>query len=165
MRKAIIKLVFASIAFVIGVATTWIVQTFGESLIDESRVEEQAIQPADVLMLRNPELGWCGCECLIVTMDDNGNLLLNSLEVGNSRDFGELISRLRAIFQSREDRNLYSPSPDLSQPVPERRMIDRTVIVKASASTSYRALVDLIGAIREAEGEVGLLLLPHIDSQ
>lgn len=163
MRKAIIKLAFASLAFVIGVATNWIVQTIAELLIDQSWVEEQAIQPADVLMLRNPELR-CGCNCLIVSMDAQGDLLLNGMEVGNSRDFSVLSSRLTEVFQSREERNQFLPAPNLSEPVPDRRTIDRTVIVKASASTSYSALVDLFRVIRHAGGQLGLLV-PQLDSQ
>ena len=94
---------------------------------------------------------------LVVTIDKDLKLKLNTDEVGSVNDTSTLSSKLAAIFQDRRVNHAYEPGKETRVDLPEEERIAKAVFVKAPRSLPYGEVVKVIDAIKGAGGSpIGL---------
>jgi len=94
---------------------------------------------------------------LVVTIDKDLKLKLNTDDVGSVNDTGTLSSKLAAIFQDRRVNHAYEPGKETRVDLPEEERIAKAVFVKAPRSLPYGEVVKVIDAIKGAGGSpIGL---------
>jgi biopolymer transport protein ExbD len=94
---------------------------------------------------------------LVVSVDTDLKLKLNTDEVGSVNDTGTLSSKLSAIFQDRRVNHAYEPGKETRVDLPEEERIAKAVFVKAPRSLPYGEVVKVIDAIKGAGGSpIGL---------
>ena len=160
MSRVILYVSVASIAFIVGGAANWSVNTFGSFAVDDIDyaapvdVKTSTILPDE----RSFALPVHSCGPLVVSVTDNGALNLNGMPKGFLNDTSALSASLRTIYERREELHVYVDPLELSSRVPEHRQIEKTVYIKAPRSMSYGEVADLIAAVKEAGSDpVGLI--------
>jgi biopolymer transport protein TolR len=94
---------------------------------------------------------------LVVSIDKDLKLKLNTDEVGSVNDTSNLSQKLSAIFQDRRVNHAYEPGKETRVDLPEEERIAKAVFVKAPRSLPYGEVVKVIDAIKGAGGNpIGL---------
>ena len=94
---------------------------------------------------------------LVVSIDKDLKLKLNTDDIGSVNDTGPLSTKLAAIFQDRRVNHAYEPGKETRVDLPEEERIAKAVFVKAPRSLPYGEVVKVIDAIKGAGGNpIGL---------
>ncbi len=103
----------------------------------EPKPEEQ-----NVVLKPNPNA------LIVFVTGQNLDLKLNQDDIGNASNTGALTSRLKGIFDDRENRGVFRPDSD---------EVEKTVFIKAPKSVPYGEVVKVIDAVKLAGADpVGL---------
>ena len=159
MNRVILYVTVATIAFVVGVAGNWSVNTLGGFAVDEFYDALVDVKISNLL----PDEGAIPmpahtCGLLIVSVTADGALNLNTMPKGSLNNTSALTASLRTIFERREELHVYGDSLELSTRAPKDQQIEKTVYIKAPRSMSYGEVADLIAAVREAGAHpIGLI--------
>lgn len=103
----------------------------------EPKPEEQ-----NVVLKPNPNA------LIVFVTGQNLDLKLNQDDIGNASNTGALTSRLKGIFDDRENRGVFRPDSD---------QVEKTVFIKAPKSVPYGEVVKVIDAVKLAGADpVGL---------
>ena len=161
MRRVIFYVSVATIAFIVGVAANWSVNTLGGLAVDKV-YSDAALDLKTFTILPgalSASLPVHSCLQLVVSVTPNGALNLNTMPTGTLNDTRALSAMLRRIFERREQLHVvYMNSIELSSRVPEDWQIEKTVYIKAPRSMSYGEVADLIAVVKDAGAEpVGLV--------
>ena len=161
MHRIILYISAATIAFIIGVASSSGIETLGGFAIEKIYDTEPVAELRSVTILPGPlsvPAGVYGCGYLHVTVTSDGALYLNGQEAGTLSDTTVLTNTLRTIFEQREELHAYVPSTNISSAIPEYRRIEKTVYIKAPRGMNYGEVLGLIDAIKLAGADpVGLV--------
>lgn len=87
---------------------------------------------------------------LVVGINADGDLSLNSEYVGKVSDAAALIRRLESIFKGRESNRAYKPGMETRSDIPMDKRIEKTVWVKASRSQTVGHVLKLIALLKSA---------------
>jgi biopolymer transport protein ExbD len=101
-------------------------------------------QPQDNQMIKPNPL------TLVVTVDSDMKLKLNTEDAGSVNEPAPLSGRLAQIFQDRRNNRAYKPGMESRMDLPEEERIEKTVFVKAPRSLKYGEVVKVIDAIKGA---------------
>jgi biopolymer transport protein ExbD len=94
---------------------------------------------------------------LVVSIESDFSLKLNTDSVGSVNDTGPLSQRLSQTFQDRRTQRAYSPGMETRMDLPEEDRVAKAVFVKAPRSMKYIEVVKVIDAIKGAGGNpIGL---------
>src|ERR671928_1221446 len=94
---------------------------------------------------------------LVVSIDKDLKLKLNTDDIGSVNDTSALSKRLTDIFQERRATHAYEPGKETRVDLPEEERIAKAVFVKAPRSLAYGEVVKVIDAIKGAGGNpIGL---------
>jgi biopolymer transport protein ExbD len=94
---------------------------------------------------------------LVVAIDKDMKVKLNTDEFGSVNDTGNLSTRLSQIFADRKQNRAYATGMENRNDLPEDDRIQKTVFVKAPRSLKYGDVVKVIDAIKGAGAKpVGL---------
>jgi hypothetical protein len=159
MTRVIFYISVATIAFIVGVAANWTMNTFGGFAVD--KVYDAVVDVKISTILADEGLSPLpahSCGRLVVSVTADGAFDLNAMPMGALNETSALCAKLRSIFQRREDLHVYVDSLELPSRAPADRQIERTVYIKAPRNLSYGEVADLIAAIKEAGADpVGLI--------
>ena len=160
MSRLILYVSVATIAFFVGVAANWNLNTVGGFAVDKVYYDA-AIDVNTSNMIPGEgtiSLPAHSCGHLVVSVSVDGVLDLNTMSMGTLNDTSALTATLRAIFERRKELRVYPDSLELSSGVPESRQIEKTVYIKAPRSMSYGEVADLIEVIKAAGADrIGLV--------
>ncbi len=96
---------------------------------------------------------------LVVTINPDRTLKLNSFDVGSVDDASKLSATLVKLFAKRKTNHAYSYEMSLRTDVPDEYRVQRTVFIKAPRSLGYGEVAIVIDAIKGAGADpVGLQL-------
>lgn len=85
---------------------------------------------------------------LVVSMDNNQNIKLNTENMGNVTDTSNLSARLTQIFQEREQQGVFREGTN---------EVEKTVFIKAPRASKYTDVVKVIDAVKAAGAQpIGL---------
>lgn len=160
MSRLILLVTVATIAFIVGVAANWGVNTFGGLAVDHIYHDPAVdVHTSSILPVAAREaLLESGCLLLVVTINDNGSLEFNHMPTGTLNDSSALMAKLKTVFDERDESRVYTPESDLFSRVPEYRRIERRVYINAPRSVSYGEVADLMARIKMAGGDpMGLI--------
>ena len=87
---------------------------------------------------------------LVVTIDKDLKLKLNTDDAGSVNDPGNLSARLVRTFADRKQNHAYKTGYENRTELPEEDRIEKTVFVKAPRSLHYGEVVKVIDAIKGA---------------
>lgn len=87
---------------------------------------------------------------LVVTVEKDLGIKLNTDSAGSVNDTGPLSTRLLSIFTDRKNNRAYKPGYENRLDVAEADRIEKTVFVKAPRSLPYGEVVKVIDAIKGA---------------
>jgi biopolymer transport protein ExbD len=94
---------------------------------------------------------------LVVSIDKDLKLKLNTEDIGSVNDTSALSKRLSDTFQERRAAHAYEPGKETRVDLPEEERIAKAVFVKAPRSLAYGEVVKVIDAIKGAGGNpIGL---------
>jgi biopolymer transport protein ExbD len=94
---------------------------------------------------------------LVVSIESDFKLKLNTDDVGSVNDTAPLGQRLSQTFQDRRNQRAYAPGMENRTELPEEERIAKAVFVKAPRSMKYIEVVKVIDAIKGAGGNpIGL---------
>src|SRR5919206_436586 len=94
---------------------------------------------------------------LVVSIDKDLKLKLNTEDIGSVNDTSALSKRLSDIFNERRSTHAYEPGKETRVDLPEEERIAKAVFVKAPRSLAYGEVVKVIDAIKGAGGNpIGL---------
>jgi biopolymer transport protein ExbD len=94
---------------------------------------------------------------LVVSIDKDLKLKLNTEDIGSVNDPGPLSKKLADTFQERRATHAYEPGKETRVDLPEEERIAKAVFVKAPRSLPYGEVVKVIDAIKGAGGSpIGL---------
>ncbi len=155
MSRVISLVTVATIAFIVGVAANWSVNTFGGLAVDHVyRDPSIDVDISGVLPIAGRKtLLESGCLQLVVTINGDGALDLNHTPMGTLDDSSALMAKLKQVFDQREESHVYVPESDLFSRVPEYRRIERRVYIRAPGGVSYGEVTDLMAIITMAGGD------------
>lgn len=97
----------------------------------------------------DPNLVVAGCGTLVVTLDEERNLRLNTDDVGSLDEPSKLTTRLTEIFYEREINLAYRPGWEYREEIPSRERIEKTVVIIPSASLKYRDALRLLRVVEQ----------------
>ena len=168
MRRIILHVSVATIAFMTGVAANWTINTFGGLAVE--RVNPEPAVDLKIFTILPDEASipipayYHGKIVVSVTAD--GTLDLSTLPmgtpVGTLNDPRVLSATLRKTFEQREASLAYLATVDLPLRVPEDRILDKTVYIKAPRCIGYGEVADLIALVKAAGADpVGLIAEPR----
>ena len=159
MKRVILDLSVATLAFILGIAANWSVNAFGGFAVDKVYNDPVVDAKVDTITLEGRSIvrkGHCGR--LIVSVTEEGTLDLNGVPMGSLDDTRALSEALTAILDERVAIHAYVDSLDLSLRLPEDRIVEKTVQIKAPRSLNYGRVVDLIATIKATGAEpIGLI--------
>ena len=125
MKRVILDLSVATLAFILGIAANWSVNACGR---------------------------------LIVSVTEEGTLDLNGVPMGSLDDTRAVSEALTAILDERVAIHAYVDSLHLPLRLPEDRIVEKTVQIKAPRSLNYGKVMDLITTIKATGAEpIGLI--------
>lgn len=85
---------------------------------------------------------------LVVTVDNNLNLKLNSDEMGNTSDTSALSGKLTQVFKDRENQGTFREGTN---------EVEKTLFIKAPRSVKYGEVVKVVDAVKVAGAQpIGL---------
>lgn len=87
---------------------------------------------------------------LVASMSKDLKLRLNQDPMGEVADLSPLTQKLEAIFQQRKTLHAYQPGMETRTDVPEDERLEKTVVIKATRSTTYVDVIHLIDAVKGA---------------
>lgn len=87
---------------------------------------------------------------LVVTIDKELKIKLNTDDIGSVNETGNLSTRLSGLFQQRKVDRAYRPGMENRLDVPEDQRVEKTVFVKAPRSLPYGEVVKVIDALKGA---------------
>ncbi|MBA3439520.1 MAG: biopolymer transporter ExbD [Pyrinomonadaceae bacterium] len=87
---------------------------------------------------------------LVVTIDNDLKLKLNTDEIGSVNDTGKLSSRLAQLFDQRRQDRAYKSGMEGRTDLPEEDRIEKGVFIKAPRSLNYGEVVKVIDSIKGA---------------
>ena len=94
---------------------------------------------------------------LVVSIDKDLKLTLNTDDAGSVNDPAPLSTRLAQTFAERRTNRAYKPGYETRLDIPEEQRLEKTVFVKAPRSLPYGEVVKVIDAIKGAGADpVGL---------
>ena len=94
---------------------------------------------------------------LVVSIDKDLKLKLNTDDAGSVNDTAALSKKLSDTFQERRASHAYEPGKETRVDLPEEERIAKAVFVKAPRSLAYGDVVKVIDAIKGAGGSpIGL---------
>ncbi len=94
---------------------------------------------------------------LVVSIDKDLKLKLNTEDIGSVNDTSALSKKLSDTFQQRRATHAYEPGKETRVDLPEEERIAKAVFVKAPRSLAYGDVVKVIDAIKGAGGSpIGL---------
>lgn len=159
MSRVILYVSVATIAFIVGVAAHWSMDTIGGFAVDKVYYDAAVDVKTSTILPGAGSIALPVSSCqLVVSVTADGALNLNTMPMGTLNDTSALTATLRKLFERREELQVYVMSTELSSRVPERRQIEKTVYIKAPRSVSYGEVADLIAAIKAAGADpVGLI--------
>lgn len=97
------------------------------------------------------------CGLLVISVDQGRSIKLNSEDMGTLDELGKLSAQVTQIFQEREASLAFKPGMERRDDVPMAERVERTVIIQPSRSLTYREVVSLIDAIKQAKANpIGL---------
>jgi biopolymer transport protein ExbD len=159
MKRVILDISVATLAFLLGIAANWSVNAFGGFAVDKVYNDPVVDAKVSTFMLEGHSIvrkGHCGR--LIVSVTEEGALDLNGEPMGSLDDTSVLSERLTAILDERVAIHAYVDSLDLPLRLPEDRTVEKTVQIKAPRSLNYGKVVDLIATIKATGAEpIGLI--------
>lgn len=109
-------------------------------------------RPASEMQIRDISLPNV-CGHLYVSLKNDGKIMLNSEETGNSENTNFLKHRLETIFRERTENGVYEEGTD---------KIVKAVIIKSPVSRKYNDVVKLIEAAKERSAEPIILQIDEI---
>ena len=154
MSRLILSISIASLAFILGIAADWSVNTVGALAVDTvyDDVKISLVLPDEIILPRHH------CGRLIVTVSDDGVLDLNTMVMGSLDNTSLLRETLRTTIKEREELHAYVDSLDLPLRAPEDRIVEKTVYIKAPRNMTLGEVSELIAVIKEAGADpVGLI--------
>jgi len=150
MLKYLLRATVVVIAFCAGVTCNSVVNGLGGFLIDRyDTVNKLAI----ATLSSEPKLEsyhFSQCGQLIVTVTFDGNLYLNKKLRGNLDNPGELLDRLRSIFEIRGQMHVYRAGVEATSAIREEDRIEKTVYIKVARTIEFAEVVDLIDELKQA---------------
>ena len=159
MKRVILDLSVATLAFILGIAANWSVNAFGGFAVDKVYNDPVVDAKVATIMLEGRSIvrqGHCGRP--IVSVTEEGTLDLNGVPVGSLDDTRTLSEALTAILDERVAIHAYVDSLDLPLRLPEDRIVEKTVQIKAPRSLNYGRVMDLIATIKATGAEpIGLI--------
>lgn len=159
MKRVILDLSVATLAFILGIAANWSVNMLGGFAVDKVYNDPVVDAKLSTIMLEGRSIvrnGHCGR--LIVSVTEEGTLDLNGVPMGSLDDTRALSEWLTAILDERVAIHAYVDSLDLTLRLPEDRIVEKTVQIKAPRSLNYGKVVDLIATIKATGAEpIGLI--------
>lgn len=159
MKRVILDLSVATLAFILGIAANWSVNAFGSFAVDKVYNDPVVDAKVSTIMLEGRSIvrrGHCGL--LIVSVTDEGMLDLNGVPMGSLDNTRALSEALTAILDERVAIHAYVDSLDLPLRLPEDRIVEKLVQIKAPRTLNYGEVVDLIAIIKAAGAEpIGLI--------
>lgn len=159
MKRVILDLSVATLAFILGIAANWSVNAFGGFAVDKVYNDPVVDAKVATIMLEGRSIvrkGHCGR--LIVSVTEEGALDLNGVPMGSLDDTMALSEALTAILDERVAIHAYVDSLDLPLRLPEDRIVEKTVQIKAPRSLNYGRVMDLIATIKATGAEpIGLI--------
>jgi biopolymer transport protein ExbD len=96
------------------------------------------------------QLSLTSCGLLLVSVDDNRRLKLNSVDAGTLAETGSLTGRVAEVFLERERHRAFRPGMEMREDFAVRERIEKTVIVQPSRSLSYGEVLGLMGELEKA---------------
>ncbi len=160
MRRVILYVSVATMAFIVGVAVNWSMNTFGGFAVDRIYYDAGVDLKTSTILpdAGSNALSVHSCRQLVVSVTADGALNLNTMPTGTLNDTSALTAKLRTIFERREELQVFLVSTELSSAVPERRQIDKAVYIKVPRGVSYGEVSDLLASIKGAGADpVGLI--------
>jgi biopolymer transport protein ExbD len=158
MRRALYVLI-ALVTFSIGAGFVSVLQFFEDTFPDLA-VSGSQIQPIQldrstgIALLESAE----GCGTLIVRLEQDGQLTLNSVFVGTVDDTEALSANLEEIFRSRIAAHRFAPGLEHSTDLTTEERIMKTVFIKAPRSAKYSDVIKVLDAVRDAGADpIGLV--------
>ncbi|MCM3905147.1 MAG: hypothetical protein ND866_25920 [Pyrinomonadaceae bacterium] len=166
MKRAILNVTVAAIAFIVGLTVNWSINTFGGFAVDRIYSDAAVELKISTILPNGGTMPPSHCGRLIVSVADDGTLDLSAMPMGTPmgtlNDTSALSATLRTILEEREASHAYVDSLDLPSRAPEDRILDKTVYIKAPRSMSYGDIADLIVTVKNAGADpVGLIADLH----
>jgi len=159
MKRVILDISVATLAFIFGIAVNWSVNAFGGFAVDQVYNDPVVDAKVSTIVLEGRSIvrqGHCGR--LIVSVTEEGTLDLNGVRMGSLDDTRALSEVLTAILDERVAIHAYVDSLDLPLRLPEDRIVEKTVQIKAPRSLNYGKVLDLIATIKATGAEpIGLI--------
>jgi len=87
---------------------------------------------------------------LVAALSKDLKLKLNNDPIGELTDSGKLTQMLTTIFGRRKELHAYRPGMETRNDVPEAERLEKTVVIKATRSTRYADVINLIDAVKGA---------------
>ncbi len=121
MGRVILYISVATVAFIVGVAANWSIDTFGGFAVDNVYLDAEVDVKISTLLpgAGSISLPVHSCGQLVVSVTAHGALDLNTMPVGTLNDTTALSATLRTIFERREGLHEHVESLELSLRVPE----------------------------------------------
>ena len=150
MRHLFSHVLVAVFTFALGTTATAIVNFSEDSLVEYAEDGLNFGRAAIIWQqpqLVPPHVNSCGH--LIVTIDSERKVYLNSTEKGTLDDPDGLLWRVGQAFRVRTEMNVYKAGIEATSDVPEDQRIEKSVYINASRSLSYGEVADLIQKLED----------------
>jgi biopolymer transport protein ExbD len=163
MRRLSIKIVIASLTFLIGLSTQRLLDYFVTDKLVETIVT--CSEYGRTLMLfREPSLvppAVTSCGHFVITVGDDRRLFLNSRPMARMDGDKLLIEELENAFRVRAKYHVYRSGMEKAFELPEEDRIDKTVYLRFGRSLSYGEVQDMIERLKAAGANpIGLVSDP-----
>jgi biopolymer transport protein ExbD len=105
-----------------------------------------------------------GCLTLIVSVDSERRLRVNTDEVGTLADTSKLVILLKRVFQEREDNHAFKPRMESRGDLPTSERIMKSVLIEASPTLTYGELMKLLNIVTQAGADPVALQISELGS-
>ena len=160
MKRVFLHIGVATLAFIVGIAANWSLNTFGRFAVDEVYNDPSVDVKIYTLIPDERTIVLPGHHCgqLIVSVTAEGALDLNTMPMGSLHDTSALSKALRTALEERMAWHARVDSLDFPLRAREDWEVEKAVYIKAPRSMSYGEIADLIATIKAAGADpIGLI--------
>ena len=104
------------------------------------------------------------CGTLWVTVNSDGAITLNAIDVGTVRDTSALKAKLTDVFNARVTQRAYIPGLEQRTDLPEIKRIPRTVLLRPSRTVAAQDVLAILELLKELSAEPIGLQVDHLPS-
>lgn len=156
MRPTIPKLLLVFATFAFGVAAHSLIDSVAKPIIKDTAADHYL---GRLLKSTAPDPHHCGY--FMVTVDERRRVFLGQEPMGTLSDTSYLRATLEDAFRTREQNPVLQMGYRLSDAVPARYGVDKTLYLKVPRSLSFGELSDLIDTLKSTGADpIGLVRAP-----